>query len=65
MNSTNGECYGKLLFKSDASAKRFITYRRRHGQKIDSHIPYYCKSCRAWHLTSRREIKNGQNNNER
>jgi hypothetical protein len=67
--SVNRNCYGKQMFKSEASAKRRAEYLKITGAREDrGQRPYYCKDCRCWHLTTMRTVwgrTNGQNNKAR
>ena len=53
MNSDKRECFGKQMFKTDASAKRRARYLKLKGERSErGQHPYYCKICKSWHLTS-------------
>ncbi len=49
LRSEGGPCEGKVIYKGENDAKKTSKWLKRKG--LNEH-PYFCKYCKAWHLTS-------------
>lgn len=52
---TIGPC-GKSCFPSESSAKKAGTRIKKRGANTSFLRPYFCPKCKAWHLTSAKNV---------
>ena len=48
----DGDCNGKVIFRSYYSASRYADKRRKMHRHEKNNEPYRCRLCNAWHLST-------------
>lgn len=51
-SSLDSPCQGKRIYKSEKEAKGVARWLRKKNAWGCGEHPYFCKHCKAWHLTS-------------
>lgn len=52
---TTGKC-GKSCYPSEVKARKAANRIKSHGANTSFLRPYFCPTCKAWHMTSSRNV---------
>lgn len=66
--SSNPHCQGKVIYKTPRKAEAEARFTKVKGLWGGAEHPYFCKYCKAWHLTSeasKRNFNYGKNKSRR